>query len=75
MKRDACSERNAWIVGREPSAVVPLLRAGGVAECVYGHLHGADHALAVTGLREGIRYHLVAADAVGFAPVGIKDAP
>jgi len=38
---------------------------------VYGHLHGADHALAVTGERDGIRYELVAADAVDFAPVPI----
>ena len=64
-----------WIGGREPSAVVPLLREAGVSDCVYGHLHGADHALAVTGLHEGIRYHLVAADAVGFAPVRIADSP
>lgn len=64
-----------WILGREPSAVVPLLRDGGVSDCVYGHLHGADHALAVTGLHHGIRYHLVAADAVGFAPVRIADSP
>ena len=64
-----------WIRGREPSAVVTLLEDGGVGECVYGHLHGADHVLAVTGLQAGIRYHLVAADAVGFAPVRIAAAP
>lgn len=60
-----------WIVGRDPSAVVGVLSRAGVTDCVYGHLHGADHALAVTGPHGGIRYHLVAADAVGFAPVGI----
>src|SRR5262245_11887015 len=32
-----------WIEGREPSAVVGLLRDAGVSTCVYGHLHGADH--------------------------------
>ena len=57
-----------WIEGRAPTAVVAALRAGAVGTCVYGHLHGADHALAVQGLRDGIRYHLVAADAIGFAP-------
>jgi predicted phosphohydrolase len=36
---------------------------------VYGHLHGEDHRLAVRGEREGIVFHFVAADAVGFAPV------
>ncbi len=58
-----------WVEGRAPSAVVEVLRASGVQTCVYGHLHGADHALGVTGEREGIRYLLVAADAIGFAPL------
>lgn len=57
-----------WIVGREPTAMVPLLEAAGVRACVYGHLHGENHALGLEGLHRGIRFHLVAADAVGFAP-------
>jgi len=57
-----------WIEGRPPSSVVPVLRDGGVGVCVYGHLHGADHALGVQGERDGIRFQLVAADAIGFAP-------
>jgi predicted phosphohydrolase len=57
------------IEGAEPSAVVPLLREGGVRLAVYGHLHGDDHRLAVQGERDGIAYRFVAADAVGFAPV------
>ena len=57
-----------WILGRAPTEVVSVLRQGGVRTCVYGHLHGADHALGVQGEREGIRFHLVAADAIGFAP-------
>jgi predicted phosphohydrolase len=48
---------------------VTILEQAGVRDCVFGHLHGADHALAVTGEQRGIRFHLVAADAVGFAPV------
>ena len=57
-----------WIEGRAPTEVVSVLRQGGVRTCVYGHLHGADHALGVQGEREGVRFHLVAADAIGFAP-------
>jgi predicted phosphohydrolase len=57
-----------WLEGREPTEVVPLLRQAGVRECVYGHLHGEDLRLGVSGDREGIRFHLVSADAVGFAP-------
>jgi predicted phosphohydrolase len=58
-----------WIEGQAPTDVVPVLRHGGVTACVYGHLHGPDHALGVQGEREGIRFHLVAADAIGFAPL------
>jgi predicted phosphohydrolase len=39
---------------------------------VYGHLHGADHALAVEGLREGIVFRFVASDAIGFRPREIE---
>lgn len=60
-----------WLSGRPPTAVVPLLREAGVVHCVYGHLHGDDHRLAVTGEKEGIRFHFAAADAVGFAPLPI----
>jgi hypothetical protein len=62
-----------WIEGRAPTGVVDVLREGGVRTCVYGHLHGADHALGVQGDREGIRFHLVAADAIGFAPLPVVD--
>jgi predicted phosphohydrolase len=62
-----------WLEGREPTAVVPMLRDGGVQECVYGHLHGDDHRLAVKGERDGVRYHFVACDAVGFTPVPIVE--
>jgi len=58
-----------WIAGRAPTAVVELLQRAGVSVVVYGHLHGADHALAIRGERAGMRYCFVAADAVGFAPV------
>jgi predicted phosphohydrolase len=57
-----------WIEGRPKTDVVDVLAGGGVDTCVYGHLHGADHALGVAGEREGIRFLLVAADAIGFAP-------
>ena len=50
---------------------VPLLRDAGVRTCLYGHLHGADQTCAVRGARDGITYHLVAADAIDFTPVRI----
>jgi len=58
-----------WIEGQPASPVIDVLREAGVRHVVYGHLHGDDHRLAVRGDRAGIRFHFVAADAVGFAPV------
>lgn len=60
-----------WTVGRPPTEVVKVLVEAGVSDCVFGHLHGTDHALAVTGEHEGIRFHLVSCDALGFAPIEI----
>jgi predicted phosphohydrolase len=60
-----------WIEGRPATEIVGILRDAAVRDCVYGHLHGADIALGVTGERDGIRYHLVSADAVGFSPLEI----
>lgn len=57
--------------GLGDTGFVPLLREAGVRTCLYGHLHGPDHAYAVQGLRDGITYHFVAADAIDFTPVRI----
>jgi predicted phosphohydrolase len=38
---------------------------------VYGHLHGAGIKIGFEGEREGIQYHLVSCDALGFNPVQI----
>lgn len=62
-----------WLRGREPSEVVQRLNGTGVSICVYGHLHGEDHGLAIEGRQGGIRYHFVAADAVDFSPVLILE--
>ena len=60
-----------WLAGRAPTELVTVLQRGGVGACVYGHLHGVDHARAVTGERDGIHYQLVASDAVAFTPVPV----
>lgn len=59
------------IAGTPPTPVIEQLVAGGVRIVAYGHLHGADHARAIRGARDGLHYLFVAADAVGFAPVEI----
>ncbi len=58
----------------ENTEVTALLQRFGVEACVYGHLHGAGHAAGFSGERDGIRYRLLSADAVGFAPVEVAPA-
>ena len=52
-----------------PTAFSELLASHGVTLCVYGHLHGAGaHRAAVEGEVDGVRYALIAADYLDFAP-------
>ncbi len=48
--------------------ILDLLHQYDVRQCYYGHLHGASHGLAMEGLWDGIEYHLVSADHIGFQP-------
>ena len=48
--------------------IIDLMKRYGVKRCYYGHLHGGSHRLAVSGDRDGVEYHLVAADYLGFKP-------
>lgn len=52
--------------------IIELMKAYGVKECIYGHLHSDSHKLAITGTVEGINYRLVAADYTGFCPILLK---
>jgi len=42
--------------------------------CVFGHLHGEDHRLALRGRHNNVNYVFCAADAVDFTPVRIDTA-
>jgi predicted phosphohydrolase len=58
---------------RRPGPCVARFEAAGVTACVYGHLHiEGQWSLAVQGDVRGVRYHCVAADAVGFRPLRIS---
>jgi predicted phosphohydrolase len=58
-----------------PGPCVERLERAGVTACVYGHLHiQGQWSLAVQGVVRGVRYHCVAADAIGFRPLRI-DGP
>jgi uncharacterized protein len=55
--------------------IVQRLEAARATACVYGHLHiEAQWSLATQGVVRGVRYHCVAADAVGFRPLKIAAA-
>jgi predicted phosphohydrolase len=55
-----------------PGPCVEHFERAGVTACVYGHLHNQSHwSVAVQGMVRGVRYHCVAADAIGFRPLKI----
>ncbi len=53
--------------------LVDVLKAHGVQQCFYGHLHGKAIRYAVQGEREGIRYKLISADGLAFCPYKVCD--
>lgn len=58
-----------------PTRFAGMIAAAGARFCVYGHLHRrADWNVAVQGERDGVRYHLTAADFLNFVPSLIVDA-
>lgn len=50
-----------------------LMEDYGVTLCVYGHLHGKHHAMAVPPERNNVKYRLVSADFLRFEPLLIKE--
>lgn len=58
----------------EPTGFTELLEKHGVSVCVYGHLHGAPAwEVGFRGEKNGVRYELCSADALGFGPKLIGD--
>jgi predicted phosphohydrolase len=55
-----------------PGPCVQEFERAGVTACVYGHMHiEGQWPRAVQGTIVGVRYHCVAADAIGFRPLRI----
>ena len=59
----------------EQTGFSDLLERYGVSDCVYGHLHGAGLGGAFRGERNGVVYHQVSCDGLGFALLALKEAP
>lgn len=51
-----------------PNEFVKLMRDYGVDICVYGHLHADGHKYAVEDTIEGIKFHCISSDYIGFVP-------
>jgi predicted phosphohydrolase len=61
---------------RRPGPCVARFEAAGVTACVYGHLHSEGQwSLTAQGTINGVRYHCVAADAIGFRPLRVDPRP
>jgi predicted phosphohydrolase len=61
---------------RRPGPCVESFESAGVTACVYGHLHiEGQWSMAVQGDVRGVRYHCVAADAIGFRPLRLDKPP
>ena len=57
--------------GAQCDEIVAVLKEFSVSRCFYGHIHGDMRRFAFEGERDGIRYRLVSADALGFCPLKI----
>ncbi len=57
--------------GRECTELLDVLKREGITRCYYGHVHSAGIRLAFQGEWEGITFHLISGDALGFCPLHI----
>ena len=57
------------VSGDTDNPMVRLMQSYGVRQCVFGHIHAAGIAHALTGEISGIRFRLVSGDSVNFTPV------
>jgi len=48
--------------------IILVMNEYNVKKCLYGHLHGDSHRLAVRGMVDGIEYEIISADLVDFIP-------
>ena len=55
--------------GHPDSGFMDLLLRYGVKDCIYGHLHSVGTAGRILTEAQGIRFHLVSCDYIGFAPL------
>ncbi len=52
----------------EGNAFTEMMKKYKVKKCFYGHLHGYTHSNRIADMVDGIEYHLVSSDYLGFLP-------
>ncbi len=52
--------------------ILDLLREHHIKDCYFGHLHGIAAQMAFNGTVDGISFHLISCDKLGFMPLLIK---
>jgi len=60
---------------KECPEMMQVLRETGMRRCYYGHLHAQSAAIALRGSYEGIAFHCVSADQLGFSPIRVDSLP
>lgn len=58
---------------KRPNHMLEIMKAHGVTDCIYGHIHGAPNFVNLPEELEGIRLHLTSADYLDFKPHYICD--
>ncbi len=58
--------------GHNPNAFAKLLKEYSVKTCIYGHIHGKANESWKDEEVDGIRYHLVSCNLIGFDPVKLR---
>ena len=60
------------LTGEMDTAFTRILEEAGAHTAVYGHLHGQGIRSGFTGEHNGVNYHLVSCDSIGFCPKEIR---
>ncbi len=57
--------------GERCEELLTVLHDEGISRCYYGHVHSAGIRMAFNGMDDGVEYHLISADALGFCPINV----
>ncbi|MCL2055867.1 MAG: metallophosphoesterase [Oscillospiraceae bacterium] len=59
--------------GQTLDSFIDVMEFHGIKRCYYGHIHGTGHEWAVQGVVRDVRFAMISADYLGFAPLLINN--